>query len=77
MFEEQDAAYRTSVLGGEGVLRVGVEAAVRQGWDRYIGADGPFVGMTGFGASAPPKVLFEHFGFTPENVAETVRKALR
>ena len=77
LFEEQDAAYRARVLGGEGVLRVGIEAAVRQGWDRYIGADGPFVGMTGFGASAPVGILFEHFGFTPENIAKTVRNALR
>jgi transketolase len=46
-----------------------VEAAVRQGWDAIIGSDGAFVGMTGFGASAPYKDLYKHFGVTPEAVA--------
>jgi transketolase len=59
LFEEQDAAYRANVLGAPGV-RVGVEAAVRQGWDRYIGAEGGFVGMAGFGASGPEDELFVH-----------------
>ena len=48
---------------------VGVEAAIRQGWDALIG-DGPFVGMTGYGASAPYKDLYAHFGITPEGVAD-------
>jgi transketolase len=49
---------------------VAVEAAVRQGWDAIIGADGAFVGMSTFGASAPHKDLYKHFGITPEKVAE-------
>jgi transketolase len=50
-------------------VKVGVEAAVRQGWDAIIGSDGVFVGMTSFGASAPYKELYRHFGITPEGVA--------
>jgi transketolase len=75
LFEEQDAAYRREVLG-HGTVRVGVEAAVRLGWDRYIGPDGGFVGMTGYGASGPEDELFVHFGITPERVAAEVRQRL-
>jgi Transketolase len=51
-------------------VKVAVEAAVRQGWDEIIGSDGAFVGMTSFGASAPAKDLYKHFGITPQKVAE-------
>ncbi|MGZ3409553.1 MAG: transketolase-like TK C-terminal-containing protein, partial [Xanthobacteraceae bacterium] len=51
-------------------VKVAVEAAIRQGWDAIIGSDGGFVGMTGFGASAPAKELYKHFGITAEKVAE-------
>ncbi|MGA2045189.1 MAG: transketolase [Roseiarcus sp.] len=68
LFLDQPEAYRRSVIGSAKV-RVGVEAAVRQGWDALIG-DGPFIGMTGFGASGPYKALYEHFGITPKAVAE-------
>ena len=68
LFEQQPEAYRKSVAG-DAPVKIGVEAAVRQGWDAVIGADGIFVGMTGFGASAPYKKLYEHFGITAENVA--------
>ncbi len=67
-FAEQGESYRRHVLG-DARVRVGVEAAIRQGWDALIG-DGPFVGMTGFGASGPYKELYEHFGITPAKVAE-------
>ncbi|WP_036259777.1 transketolase [Mesorhizobium sp. WSM3224] len=67
LFEEQDADYRKSVLGS--APRVAVEAAARLGWDRWIGDTGAFVGMTGFGASAPAPDLYRHFGITPEAVA--------
>ena len=60
---------RSAVIG-DAPVRVGVEAAVRQGWDAIIGSDGAFVGMTGFGGSAPYKDLYKHFGITPEKVAE-------
>jgi transketolase len=75
LFERQDRAYRDQVLG-RGTVRIGVEAAVRLGWDRYLGEDGGFVGMSGFGASGPEQELYEHFGITPEAVAAEVRKRL-
>jgi transketolase len=61
--------YREAIIGTAPV-RIGVEAAIRQGWDAIIGSDGLFVGMSGFGASAPAKDLYKHFGITPEKVAE-------
>ena len=68
LFLEGDAAKRAVVIG-KAKVNVGVEAAVRQGWDAIIGMDGIFVGMSGFGASAPYKELYKHFGITPEAVA--------
>ena len=67
--------YRKEVLG-RGTVRVAVEAAVRLGWDRYIGEDGGFVGMSGFGASGAETDLYEHFGITPGKVVEEARKRL-
>jgi transketolase len=75
LFESQDEAYRRDVLG-HGTVRVAVEAAVRLGWDRYIGANGGFVGMSTFGASGAEADLWAHFGITPEHVVEEVRKRL-
>jgi transketolase len=75
LFEEQDQAYREEVLGA-GTVRVAVEAAVRLGWDRYIGAEGGFVGMSGYGASGPEDELYAHFGITPERIAAEARKRL-
>ena len=57
-------------------VRVAVEAAIRQGWDHWIGEEGGFVGMTGFGASGPAEALFAHFGITAEAVAEAARARL-
>jgi transketolase len=72
LFDAQDAAYRETVLG-QGV-RVGVEAAVRQGWDAYLGSNGGFVGMSSFGASGPKDELYAYFGITPEAVVvEAIR----
>ncbi|MBH5397805.1 transketolase [Bradyrhizobium sp. CNPSo 4010] len=76
-FEQQDEDYRRSTLGGADTLKVGIEAAVRQGWERYLGEDGIFVGMTGFGASGPGEDLFRHFGITAENVVHQVKRAVR
>ena len=75
LFEQQSEAYRRSVLGSG--VRVGVESAVRLGWDRYIGPFGGFVGMSTFGASGPDIDLYRHFGITPENVSDEVRRLLR
>jgi transketolase len=75
LFDAQDASYREDVLG-PGTVRVAVEAASPLGWDRYIGPDGAFVGMTSFGASAPAKALYEHFGITPAAVAAAAKDRL-
>ena len=74
-FDEQDQAYRDSVLPPSVTARVAVEAGIRQGWDRYIGSEGRFVGMSSFGASAPFEELYAHFGITPENVAAEAKAA--
>jgi transketolase len=76
LFEEQDAAYRESVLPAAVTARVACEAACGFGWDRWIGPRGRFVGMTSFGASAPAAKLYEHFGITPAAVAAAAREAL-
>jgi len=75
LFDQQDDAYRASVLG-EGTVRVAVEAGVKFGWERYIGLDGGFVGMDSFGASAPAPALYEHFGITAQHVADAARARL-
>jgi transketolase len=75
LFEAQDAAYQASVLG-DGSVRVAVEAGVRQGWDRFIGADGAFIGMSTFGASGTDKALYAHFGITAEAVAAAAKAKL-
>ena len=74
LFEKQSDAYRQEVLGDG--LRVGIEAALGFGWERYLGTDGIFVGMNGFGASAPAPDLYKHFGITAEAVVEKVTHAL-
>ena len=75
-FEEQDEAYRRATLGPN-TVRVAIEAACPMGWERYTGPDGGFVGMHGFGASAPYKDLYKHFGITAEAAAETALKHLK
>jgi transketolase len=75
LFERQDAAYQASVIG-RGTVRVAVEAGIKQGWERFIGEDGAFVGMTGFGASAPAEVLYREFGITAEAVVQAARERL-
>ena len=75
LFEQQDAGYQTSVIG-RGTVRVAVEAGVKQGWERFIGEDGAFIGMTGFGASAPAEVLYEKFGITAEAIVAAAKARL-
>ncbi len=75
LFGQQDAAYQAETLG-KGLPRVAVEAGVRFGWDRWIGAEGGFVGMDSFGASAPYQQLYKHFGITAEAVAEAMKARL-
>ncbi|UCH75765.1 MAG: transketolase [Rhodospirillales bacterium] len=75
LFAQQDAAYRKAVLGPK-TVRIGVEAAVRQGWDALVRSHGGFVGMSGFGASAPAGQLYEHFGITADTVVAEAKKRL-
>jgi transketolase len=74
LFAEQSAAYRHAVLGS--APRIAVEAALRFGWDRWIGPDGAFVGMSGFGESAPAGDLYKHFGISGDAVAGAVRQSV-
>lgn len=73
IFEEQSAEYKASVLPLECRKRVGVEALSSFGWDKYIGLDGKLITMDGFGESAPYSVLFKKYGFTTENIVNTVK----
>jgi transketolase len=75
LFLAQPDEARRAVIG-DAPVKIGVEAAVRMGWDPIIGADGAFVGMTGFGASGPYKELYKHFGITAEKVAEAALSRL-
>jgi transketolase len=75
LFERQSADYRRAILG-EGTVRVAVEAGIRQGWDRLIGSDGIFIGMSGFGASGPYEALYKHFGITAQATVDAVEARL-
>jgi len=75
-FEQQSATYRESVLG-PGTVKVAIEAGIRFGWDRYIGSDGVFIGMSGFGASGAAKEVYKHFGITAEHAAAAAKSALK
>jgi len=72
LFSAQDEAYRAEVLGT--APRIGIEAACGFGWERWIGTEGTFIGMPGYGASAPYEELYKHFGITAEAIAAAVRK---
>ena len=75
-FDNQDAAYKESVLPKAVRKRLAVEASIAGFWERYVGLDGKVIGMTSFGESAPANVLFKHFGFSPENVLAQARELL-
>jgi transketolase len=72
LFARQDESYQEAVLGDG--LRVGIEAAAKFGWERWLGPRGVFIGMTGFGASAPAEILYEHFGITEAAIVAAVKK---
>lgn len=75
-FDEQDSAYRDSVLPPSVSARVSVEAGITFGWEKYIGSKGKSVGIDSFGASGPAEQLFEHFGITAPRVADAVKSLL-
>jgi transketolase len=74
LFSLQEESYRAGVLGG--ALRVGVEAGVQMGWERWLGPDGIFIGMSSFGASAPFEELYKEFGITADAITAAVKKRL-
>ena len=76
LFEQQSAEYKEAVLPKAIRARVAVEAGTDFGWGKYVGLDGAVVTMHGFGASAPAGILFKKFGFTTENVVNTVKSVL-
>jgi len=77
VFDTQDAAYRESVLPAAVTARVAIEAGVTETWWRYVGSHGRVVGLDRFGESAPAEELFEHFGFTTENVVAVAKDVLK
>ena len=75
LFDAQPADYRAQVIG-ETPVRIAVEAGIRMGWEKFIGETGVFIGMNGFGASAPAETLYKHFGITAEAVAAAAKARL-
>lgn len=76
LFDKQSAEYKESVLPNAVRKRVAVEALSDFGWYKYVGLDGKVIAMEGFGASGPAATLFEHFGFTVDNVVKTVKEIM-
>lgn len=77
LFDEQDADYRDSVIPPEVTARVAVEAGIAQGWQKYLGSGGRFVGIERFGASAPYQVILREYGLTVQRVVEEAKTALQ
>lgn len=77
LFERQPLEYRNNVIPPPVTARVGIEAGVKLGWERYLGDRGEFIGMATFGASAPVDVVFREFGFTVERIVEAARRVMR
>lgn len=75
LFATQGEKYIRSVLGKD-LQKIAVEAGIRQGWDQWIGREGGFIGMDGFGASAPGADLFAHFGITTDAIVSAAKQAL-
>jgi transketolase len=75
LFDRQSEKYRAEVLG-ENVVRVAIEAASPFGWERYLGRESAFIGMTSFGASAPAEALYRHFGITADAVVKAAKERL-
>jgi transketolase len=76
IFDQQPQEYKNTLLSNSS-LKVGIEAAVRQGWDKYIGNDGIFIGMNGFGESAPAHALYDFFGITQQNIVDKILALLK
>jgi transketolase len=74
LFDEQPAAYRDAVLPPNVTSRVAVELGIKQGWEKYIGISGKFIGLCGYGVSAPLEVVLKHFGMTVENIVAAAKE---
>ena len=70
LFEKQSEDYKKQILGDKNSIRIIVEAAIKQGWEQYLGEDGIFVGMSGFGASGRAEDLYRHFEITAQNIVK-------
>jgi transketolase len=77
LFRQTDKAYQDHVLGGAGVIKIAIEAAIAQPWYEWIGHDGIFIGMNGFGASAPADQLYDYFKITADEVVKTLEASLK
>lgn len=77
VFEKQSDSYKEQILGGKEILKVGVEAGVANGWHKYIGSDGIFIGMESFGASGKAEDLFKHFGITADEICKKIEAKVR
>jgi transketolase len=76
LFEKQSQEYKDMVLPPSVKARVGIEAGVEQGWSKWLGDNGIFIGMSSFGASAPAKICFEKFGITVANTVAAAKKTM-
>ena len=76
LFEKQNQEYQDTVVPPNVKARVGIEAGVEQGWSKWLGDNGIFIGMSSFGASAPAKVCFEKFGITVEKAVEAAKRSI-
>ena len=76
LFQGLSLEERANILGPKGGIRIGIEAALRFGWDGLLGENGDFIGMTSYGASGPAEALYDHFGITAERVVERAQTML-
>ncbi len=77
IFDKQDDSYKTEILGDKNILKIAIEAAVCQGWHKYIGSDGIFIGMNSFGASAKAEDLYKYFNITADYAAKKIIARLK
>jgi len=77
LFQQQSKEYQQKILGDKNILKIVVEAAIKQGWEQYLGEDGIFVGMNGFGASGKAQDLYEHFEITAKNIVELTKSIFK
>ncbi len=76
LFDQQSTQYKADLLDNSS-LKIAIEAGIKQGWEKYIGRDGVFIGMHNFGASAPADALYQHFGITKKRIIEIAKDRLK